>query len=96
MHVFQKVLCLHGFAVVCLSSNSVSARTEGGGVLSKKWTGIDWGRERGLKTGKGVRTSFMDGPLHIAFQSGLHLIPVWSFSIVFSRLFVDSSAKYNP
>ena len=30
------------------------------GLLSKKWTGVDRDRERELKTGKNVRTFFMN------------------------------------
>ena len=49
-------------AALYLFSNSVSARTGGGGLLSE--SGQAWTKEgRGLKTGKHVRTLFMDGPI---------------------------------
>ena len=46
MHIFFKEFYLSMvLAAHYLSSNSVTARAEGGGLLSEKWVGVDSGRE---------------------------------------------------
>ena len=63
MHVFFKEFLLFiALAALCMSSNSMSARTGRGGCLAKGrqvWTG----EGRGLKTSKNVRKSCIDDPL---------------------------------
>ena len=64
MHVFFKDLVFfHSFTALYLFSNSVSAQTGGGELLSKMRTGV--GREReGTENWELVRTSFMDDIIH--------------------------------
>ena len=55
MHVFcEEFLLFIAFAAMYLSSNSVSAWTGGGGLLSNKRTGMDKGRKGAENWQKGA------------------------------------------